>query len=260
MRFVAGIFNSRAEAERAAEHLQSAGIASDNINLLAPGTAQEELDAAVPTTETEQPGMGKAIGGAVGGALGVAGGMHIGAAAASLLVPGVGPVFAAGLIGAALLGAGGAAAGVAAGGTLEEGLSEGLPQDELYIYEDALRKGRSVIIAAADDDEQAEAARSVLAQSGAESIDAARESWWVGLRDAEEAEYTGQGRDFKTDELIYRRGFEAALHPRARDKSYDEAAASLREHYGEECGKDPFRCGYERGRAYHQSLREQYKS
>lgn len=258
MSTVAGIFKSRADAERAAKNLSSAGISSDHINLLMPGTTDEELEAAVPTTETEQPGMGGALGGTVGAAMGAAGGMHIGAALASLLIPGVGPVLAAGVIGAALLGAGGAAAGVAAGNAMEESV-EGLPHDELYVYEDALRQGRSVIICLTDDETQAEAARSVLAQAGAESIDAARESWWVGLRDAEEEEYTGQGKDFKTDEPVYRRGFEAALHPRVRGKSYDEATKDLQERYSDAYESESFRRGYERGHHYHRSLREKYK-
>src|SRR5437588_6408695 len=219
MSTVAGIFQSRANAERAVANLRSAGIANDYINFLTPGTTDEKVEASVPTTETEQPGMGSAMGGAVGGALGAAGGMTIGATVASLLVPGVGPILAAGVLGAALFGAGGAAAGALAGGALEESV-EGLPHDELYIYEDALRQGRSVIIVVADDDAQAETARGVLTQAGAESVDAARENWWVGLRDVEEEHYTGQGGDFKNDESTYRRGFEAAQHPRVRDKGY----------------------------------------
>ena len=258
MSTVAGIFKSRADAERAATNLSSAGIASSNINLLTPGTTEEELEAAVPTTETEQPGMGGALGGTVGAAMGAAGGMNIGAALASLLVPGVGPVLAAGVIGAALLGAGGAVAGAAAGNAMEESV-EGLPHDELYVYEDALRQGRSVVICLTDDDTQAEAARSILAQAGAESIDAARESWWVGLRDAEEEEYTGQGKDFKTDEPVYRRGFEAALHPHVRGKSYEEASEDLQKRYSDAYTAESFRRGYERGHHYHSSLREKYK-
>src|SRR4051794_5121233 len=183
MSTVAGIFKSRADAERAVANLRSAGVAFDRINLLTPGTSDEEVEETVPTTETEQPGMGGALGGTVGGALGAAGGMTIGAATASLLVPGVGPILAAGIIGAALFGVGGAAAGAAAGNALEESV-EGLPHDELYVYEDALRQGRSIIIVVADDDTQADGARAILSQAGAESIDAARESWWVGLRDA----------------------------------------------------------------------------
>jgi hypothetical protein len=258
MSTVAGIFQSRTSAERAVENLRSAGIATDNINLLTPGTSGEELDASVPTTETEQPGMGGALGGTVGAALGAAGGMNIGAALASLLIPGVGPVLAAGVLGAALLGVGGAAAGAAAGSALEDSV-EGLPHDELYVYEDALRQGRTVIIIVADDDAQAEAARNILAQAGAESLDAARESWWVGLRDAEEEEYTGQGKDFKTDESIYRRGFEAAQHPHLRGKAYEEASDNLRQRYSDVYEAEGFRRGYERGQRYHRSLREKYK-
>lgn len=260
METVAGIFRSRADAERAVEGLRSAGISEDRVSLLAPGTSAEELEAAVPTTETEQPGMGGALGGTVGGALGVAGGLHLGAAAASLFIPGVGPVFAAGLIGAALLGAGGAAAGAAAGDKLEGGVAGGLPHDELYVYEDALRQGRTAVIAVADDSSQAENARGILAGNGAESVDAAREDWWVGLRDAEEAVYSEEGGDFNVDETSYRRGFEASLHPRARGRAYDEDAERLRECYGEVCASEAFRRGYDRGRGYLRSYEEKYRS
>jgi hypothetical protein len=258
MSTVAGIFRSRADAERAVDGLRSAGIANDHLNLLTPGTTDQELEASVPTTETEQPGMGSALGGTVGGAMGAAGGLTIGAAAASLLVPGVGPVLAAGILGAALLGVGGAAAGAAAGGAMEDSV-EGLPHDELYVYEDALRQGRSVLLVVADDEAQAETVRGVLKQAGAESIDAARENWWVGLRDAEEEEYSGAGGDFKADEPFYRRGFEAAQHPQARGKSYQEAGARLRERYSDAYENDAFRRGYERGQNYQRGLREKYK-
>lgn len=256
---VAGIFKSYVEASRAVENLRQAGIPEDRISLLAPGTSVEELETEVPTTETEQPGMGKALGGAVGGALGVAGGMHMGAAAASLLVPGVGPVLAAGIIGAALLGLGGAATGALAGDKIEDALDEGLPHDELYIYEDALRRGHAVVIAFAEDDEQAQGARTVLGQAGAESTDAAREDWWVGLRDAEKEKYVEEGGDFHADEAAFRQGFESSLHPKVRGRSYEEAEAALRERYGDQCTVEAFRRGYARGCAYQSELQEKYK-
>jgi len=259
MSTIAIILKSGADAQRAAENLRTAGIDDEQLSILMPGTTDAELEAAVPTTETEQPGMGGALGGTVGAAMGAAGGMHIGAALASLLVPGVGPVLAAGVIGAALLGAGGAVAGAAAGNKMEESI-EGLPHDELYVYEDALRQGRSVLIVVTDDDAQAEAARSVLAQSGAESIDAARENWWIGLRDAEEEEYTGQGGDFKKDEPFYRRGFEAAQHPVMRGKTYEEVMERLRERDSDAYETESFRRGYERGQNYQRSLREKYRA
>lgn len=258
MSTVAGIFNSSADAERAVEALRTAGVAEDRVSLLTPGTSGQQLDA-VPTTETEQEGMGKAVGGVVGGALGVAGGLHLGAAAASLLIPGVGPVLAAGLIGAALLGAGGAATGMAAGGALEGSMAEGLPHDELFVYEDALRRGRSVVLVVADDEAGEGITRDLFAEVGAESVDAARETWWVGLRDAEEAEYTVDGGDFGADESVFRRGFEASLHPRARGRAYGEDAERLRECFGAECEQPAFRHGYERGRRYQRELLESHK-
>ncbi len=69
------------------------------------------------------------------------------------------------------------------------------------------------------------------------------------MRDAEAEEYTGQGGDFTSDESIYRRGFEASLHPMARNASFDEARANLRERHGDVYDADAFRRGYERGRA-----------
>ena len=259
MKTIAGIFQSSADAQQVVAHLRSNGIAEDRINLLAPHTTGSDVDAEVPTTETEQPGMGKAVGGVVGGAIGVAGGLPLGAAAASLFVPGVGPIIAAGLIGAALLGAGGAAAGVTAGGALENSVDTGLPHDELYVYEDALRKGRTVVIIGADDDEEAERLRESLTRAGAESVDAARESWWIGLRDAEQEQYTGQGRDFNADEPRYRRGFEASLHPSVRGKSYEQAADVLRQRHHDDYGDEAFRCGYERGCVYLGELKERHK-
>src|ERR1041385_8257693 len=58
----------------------------------------------------------------------------------------------------------------------------GLPEDELYVYKDALRQGRSVVFVQARDAVEATRARKVLDEADAESIDAARDKWWIGLR------------------------------------------------------------------------------
>jgi hypothetical protein len=255
METVAGIFTSRAAAEEAVRQIHSLGIPSDRIALLTPGMSDKRVEHAVPTDDTEQPGMGQAMGGAVGGAIGVAGGASIGLAVASLLVPGVGPVIAGGILGAAILGAGGTAAGMAAGGALEKELESGLPHDELYLYEDALRQGRSVVVAFVDDDEAISSLRSALAGAGAEGVDEARENWWIGLRDAEAAEYKSTGRTFQTDEANYRRGFEEALKRRGQD--FDGADKLIASPVGTD--NDAFRRGYERGQSYQKSLREKYK-
>jgi CRISPR/Cas system CMR-associated protein Cmr5 small subunit len=250
METVAGVFQSRADADSAVGNLHSLGIPNDRIALLTPGMSDRQVEHAVPTSDSEQPGMGKAMGGTVGGAMGVAGGATLGAAAASLLVPGVGPVIAGGILGAAILGAGGTATGMAAGEALEEGLETGLPHDELYIYEDALRNGRSVVIAFIEEG-ATDAAQKALASAGAESIDAARESWWLGLRDDEEAHYQTTGKNFQTDETSYRRGFEAALQERGTAKNVAKSAAAVE-------SDEAFRRGYERGQAYQRTVREKY--
>jgi hypothetical protein len=252
METVAGIFSSRADAEEAVRQVHSLGVPNERIALLTPGMNDERVEKTVPTADSEQPGMGQAMGGTVGGAMGVAGGASLGAAAASVLIPGVGPVIAGAILGAAILGAGGTVAGMAAGEALEEGLISGLPHDELYLYEDAVRKGRSVVIAFAENEELEEKARAAMASAGAESVDAARESWWLGLRDAEAAHYQTTGRQFAADEATYRRGFETALRNRGDDiaKLSNPAEAS----------DEAFKCGYDRGCAYHKSVQESYKA
>lgn len=252
METVAGIFQTREQAERAIKQIHLIGIRNDRIALLTPNTTPQEAERAVPTDDSEQPGMGKAMGGTVGGAMGVAGGASLGAAAASLLVPGVGPVIAGAILGAAILGAGGTVAGMAAGEALEEGLVSGLPHDELYLYEDAVRKGRSVVIAFVEHDDMLESTRAALKNAEAESIDAARASWWLSLRDAEAAHYQTTGRQFAHDESTYRRGFETALRNRGEDIGKLSNSG--------EVSDEAFKRGYDRGCAYHKSVRESYKA
>jgi len=199
--------------------------------------------------------MGSALGGTVGGALGAAGGATLGFAVASLLLPGVGPILVAGALGAALLGAGGALAGIQAGDAIENALGIGLPRDELFLYEDALRQGRSVLIVSISEDELVDKVHEVLTQAGAESVDAARENWWLGIRDAEQLEYERSGGSFKQDEISYRRGFEAALNSRMRGRKFEDALKELREEHQGTSAERPFRAGYERGQNYLNSLR-----
>ena len=248
MQTVVGIFTSQAAAEHANEQLCSLGIAREQINFLMPGASGAQLTQ-VPTTETEQPGMGPALGSMVGGAAGASGGL-MSAAVVSALVPGVGPVMAVGLAALGLVGLiGGVLAGAAAGGAMENALSDGLPKDELFVYEDALRQGRTVLIALTEDATQAEAARAALGHAGAESLDAARDTWWIGLRDAEAAVYTADGGDFTQDEAVYRRGVEAALRAPVpvAGKPYSEVVGYLQTHCPGVYDHEAFRRGYARG-------------
>ena len=251
MKFVVGVFKSRSAAERAAGKLVPLGLSKDRVNILTPDVTPTEL-AQLPTQAAEQPGMGKAMGATVGGAIGLAASASLPAMLGSLFVPGLGPVLAIGLAGGIL----GAVAGGAAGGALDGSTTEGLPEDELYVYEDALRQGHSVVVAIGQDDQQAEAVRGALQDAGAESMDRAREMWWVGLRDAEKETYRAQGGNFDEDERYFRCGFEAAQHSSNRGKSYEECRARLGDLYPGTHESEPFRRGYKRGRAYFEALKK----
>ena len=251
MEVVTGVFRSQDNAEKAVSQLRSLGIPEQKLGVLTPGTVSEQrLEAGVPVTDTEEPGMGKAMGAAVGGAMGAAGGATLGLAVASLAIPGIGPVIAFGMVGAALLGVVGAAAGSAIGDTVEEELGEGIPHEDLYVYEDALRHGKSIVIAYVDDEDQAERAREVIENSGAEDIETLREYWWDEVRESERAHYRRSGGDFDKDEPNYRRGYQAALHPKRRGKAYTDVEEDLVVAYAGVVLDRPFREGYERGLAH----------
>jgi hypothetical protein len=247
MKFVVGVFKSRSAAERAAAKLVPLGIPKDRIHILTPDVTPAEL-AQLPTQAAEQPGMGKAMGATVGGAIGVAAAGSLPAILGSLLVPGVGPILAIGLAGGIL--------GAVAGGATESSTTEGLPEDELFVYEDALRQGHSVVVAIGNDDQQAEAVRGAVEDAGAESIDRAREMWWIGLRDAEKETYQAQGGNFEEDERYFRCGFEAAQHSSNRGKSYEQCRARLGDLYPDTHESEPFLRGYKRGRAYFEALKK----
>lgn len=253
---VAGIFPRRESPEGSIDKLRSVGIPDERLVLLYPGLEDEGVENVTPKVETNDQGAGEKIGNAVGRGIGIAGGIMLGGAVGSVFVPGVGAVLAAGVLAAALLGTGGAALGAAAGSALDERAAQNLRQDQLHLYEAALRQGRSVVIALANDDAEAQAIREVLADAGAETLENARENWWRELRSAEQAAYEKEGRDFGLDETHYRRGFEAALHPRLRGKTLAESDVLLSTYFGTDHLTEAFRRGYERGQVYHQGLLE----
>jgi hypothetical protein len=245
---IVGIFDNRTSAISAANHLRSLGFDGPDLTVFSPGQSAPGLTTA-PTDEGEQPGMGAALGSVVGGALG----LGAGAIAASLIVPGIGPVIALTLGAAAAAGLGGAAAGGAVGRALEQYLSMGVPKDEVFFYEQALREGRSVVVAASDRDDQLEQGRLALQQAGAESLDAARDKWWIGIRDVEEKSYSAP-QEFRSVEATFRRGFAAALDPELRGKPWAASAATLRQRYPDHYDQESFRRGFERGQEYYRQF------
>jgi hypothetical protein len=227
MQSVVGVTHTVEDARRIGREVVAA-VPRARVRVLTPDTSAAEL-ASVPTDESEQPGMGAAIGAVAGGAAG--------AVAGSMLLPPVGAIALIGIATAALLGAVG---GGSAGQAIEESAAFGLPKEELFLYADALRDGHAVVIAYVETDDEVTDARRAMDEAGAESVDAAREAWWIGLRDAEAAEYGDVAR-FHADEPAYRRGFERACRGEPPPAAADDAE----------------RTGYTRGRAYVEARRRE---
>src|SRR4030095_2543947 len=93
---VTGVFRTLSEAREAIDRVRDLGVPRDRINLMTPGGTFDKIDNA-PTEQAEQPGMGTAMGAVLGGVAGIAAG-PIGAAALSIMMPGVGAVRRDGLV------------------------------------------------------------------------------------------------------------------------------------------------------------------
>src|SRR3981081_1429229 len=93
-----GVFASRDNAEEAVKELREQSVPEDSIVFLT-------------RSENEAKSVAKEVGAFVGGFVGGAAGMTTGVVAATLLLPGVGMVFAVGVGAAALVGLGGRGVG-----------------------------------------------------------------------------------------------------------------------------------------------------
>jgi hypothetical protein len=159
------VFEDRGRAEQALGDLKQAGFSSDQI-----GFAIRGSDVAAGGMITDEKGTkdrkgavaGAATGGVVGGTIG---------ALAALMVPGVGPVLAAGILAATF---GGAAAGAAIGGLV--GAMHGLDvsEQEAEFLEGEFNQGRAIV--AVRDPERIEQAAMILRRHGGYNFEARRKS------------------------------------------------------------------------------------
>ncbi|MDB5290693.1 MAG: hypothetical protein JWL69_1934 [Phycisphaerales bacterium] len=133
---VIAAFDDRVEAERAVDDLHGAGFGHDEI-----GFALRGEDAVSGGTITDAVGAKDGIGAVEGAVAGSVLGALL-AAAVTLLVPGVGPVVAGGIIAAA---AGGAFAGASTGGILGALAGLGASEEEARHFEREFRSGKALV-------------------------------------------------------------------------------------------------------------------
>jgi len=158
MKHIAGVFDSKREADAAVSNLLDTGFSKENMSLIVSDNAHHAIFSAPSDDEAKRTIEGGAAGALIGGAIGalVAGLTLVG----TIALPGAG-LLAVGPIMAALTGAG---AGAIAGGLSGALISAGFAVDEAKRYEEAIRHGKAVIIIHASD-EMAPAARLALRSS-----------------------------------------------------------------------------------------------
>ncbi len=145
---VVGVFRDAAQARQAIDELHHAGFSENEVGYLTRvGTIDSGNDVVANAT------TGAAEGGVIGGLLG---------AASALLIPGLGPAIAGGILAVTL---GGAALGAAAGGFIGSLTNMGVTEKEADFYQKELEAGRTIVtVKAANGYDEAEA---ILRRNGA---------------------------------------------------------------------------------------------
>jgi anti-sigma B factor antagonist len=153
-----GVFASRDNAEEALKELRQQGVPEQSLVFLT-------------RSENEAKSIAKEFGAYVGGFAGGAAGMSAGVVAASLLLPGIGTVFAVGFGAAALLGLAGAGAGATVGSASHDAAAakptpdEKCPED-IAFFREVLKEGRSLIVVRTESQDIATTACGILDRRG----------------------------------------------------------------------------------------------
>ena len=151
---VVGVFEDRILAEHALDNLHQAGFSDDAIGFVVRDLATTDVNSVTIQRETAAGAATGAVGGGVvGGLLG---------AAAALLIPGLGPALAGGILAVTL---GGAALGAVAGSFAGALTGFGVPEEEAIYYQNELEMGRTIITVKAH--ERYQEASEILRRNGA---------------------------------------------------------------------------------------------
>jgi uncharacterized protein (TIGR02271 family) len=139
-RTVVGLFTDRSEAESAIRDLKQAGFTDREVGVaMRDRDEQRDLMEGTGSTAAEGAAVGAVSGGLVGGLVGLLG---------SLLIPGVGPIVAGGVLASVLTGAG---IGAAAGGIIGALMGLGVPETDARHFDSGLRSGGVLVTVDAGD-------------------------------------------------------------------------------------------------------------
>lgn len=190
-RNVVAIYDNFQMANDAVRELVDRGYARENISIIANNSRGEyQVDAAMNRTGenvADETGAGAGVGASIGAAIGGIGGLLVGLGA--LVIPGIGPVIAAGPLAIALstlTGAGvGAVAGGVTGGLLGALIGMGIPEEEAQYYAEGVRRGGALVSVQVNDSD-ADQVVNVLNRFQPVDINARAKEWrsqgWTGYQ------------------------------------------------------------------------------
>ncbi len=161
-RTVIALYDNFQDANMAVRELVDNGFNRDDISLMAGDESgqysryidSDEYRNRSMTEDTTAASSGAGVGASIGATLGGIGGLLVGLGA--LVIPGIGPVIAAGPLSAALAGLAGAGAGALAGG-ITGGLigalvDAGVPEETAQYYSEGVRRGGTLLSVRASDE------------------------------------------------------------------------------------------------------------
>ncbi|EEF62144.1 DUF2934 domain-containing protein [Pedosphaera parvula] len=162
------IAQTDSQAVEIVNQLKTAGFQHDDISVLFPDKQGSRDFAHQQQTKAPEGAVtGAGTGGALGGALGWLAGIG------ALAIPGIGPFIAAGPLMAALSGA---AVGATLGGITGALIGMGIPEYEAKRYEGKIRSGNILISVHTDSSRNADKAKAIFENAGAEDIASAGEA------------------------------------------------------------------------------------
>ncbi len=173
---VIALYDDFETGSRAVEALVDAGFERKDISIVANDVDEKyskevkHLNDKGDVTAVQGAGFGAVVGGLVG--LGVA------------LIPGIGPVLAAGPLAAAVMAGVGAVTGAATGGIVAGLVDFGVPEDEAEAYAESIRRGGALVSINLDQEEHVERAESILNRFNPVNVhergDIYRKEGWTG--------------------------------------------------------------------------------
>jgi hypothetical protein len=141
MQTITGLFDHYDDARDAVHALESAGVPSGDISLVA-NNADSVYAPGAENEVAEDAGAGAGIGAIIGGAGGLLTGLGL------LAVPGIGPVVAGGWLLTTAVGAvAGAAVGGAAGGIVGALTEAGVSDNDAQVFAEGIRRGGALVTA-----------------------------------------------------------------------------------------------------------------